>query len=838
MSFEDEYASDIDGETASTEQPDWEQVGDSKGGGSMSEKPSQDDDSILTEIQKEIFSICKIREFTDTLTEAFVLHAPTLDDWCKDPDVIKTLAKNVHSSRDKKLTGEDRFIQITNIKKTQDDIGRLYSDRLQPDVEYQSRQVDEQERKRIAEIRATAARIEYNKARNEGCPDDVCTKRARQAAVDAEKAEREPTTKDMANEKRFKKLQEEKQEAEEQEAFAKTYPSIAQMMGYIEEEEWAVIGREMAEYAKPIVTPDENVLRYKDGIYDEVNPKYNNSIDILTNEMLYNVQFEEEPDTTKLHAKFLQERLKQVSDRNNIARSIKADILMKWDDIQEDTKHVAFNDTLVTIDESGKVVTKPFTPDVMLFHKIPWDFPTKPTPHPKFTKFVIQICREKDGKRNKYKEGLVWQLIAMCIMRNIWGIQLYWQLLGEAGTGKGTLIEIINLILGEKNTESFKLSTFSSKDEGGFNVIGLMADSLFAYDPDTRHMKYFEQSWFSDITGLGVVKAHTKYKTPRDVRIRAVVLLASTKIPYEIGNTLLRRMELIEFCNKVQGEGITGTVDKYHEQMIPEIPGIIHTALRWAERITMYRQSGKQGELKLIGSLSMRGKQEVIGNWQPHNPVNEIMNKYFEPSDDVITFAELRDMVHDILIKMDYKPEEIMTFISTNVLAKHEMVMAARNVSGHGAKRTYSLKMKSQEPQKFPAWLAPHLELLYNNKMDDEDDTAPVDPDTSNPGDETPGDETLEEPDNTTPDYTPSHWPDDKPSPKDVIQKCDEYKLPHGTAKAFVHKIDDHYQDGNRDLIISETVKFWNVQDPDVRYKSDTLKEILNWFTSCSNNKA
>lgn len=842
MSFEEEF-------TGSKIQPEGESVGDVEGGATTppvepntppaEPTNSKHDDKIQTEIHKEIFKICKERKFTDTLTDAFILHAPTLDDWRKDPDIIKTLAKKVSVSKDKTLTGEDRFKQITDIIKTQNDIGQLYQDRVEPDAEYQSRQVDEQEKKRIAEIRSMAAKIEYNKALKEGYPKDICVKRARQAAVDAEKAEREPTAKDIRTERTLKKLQDEKQEEESKADLVKKYPNTMAMLNYIEEGEWGVIGRLTVEYAKPMITPNDNVYWYQNGVYETVSPKYKKSIDILTNHMLYNTQYEEDPDHLTFPSTFLQEQIKKAAHRNDIARDVNSRENQKWSDFEGDDGYIAFADKLVTM-ENKKVVTEKFTPKIKVFYKIPHKFPDKPSPHPKFDSYLRKACSTRDHERDIRKENNVWQIIAAILMRNIWGIQFYVQLLGPPGTTKGTLIEIIKMIVGEDNTKNIKLSMFDRKDEGGFNIFGQMVNKTFCYDGDTRNLRYFDGAFLSDTVGRGAVDIHNKYEEPYSVRLKAPFLFASTELEYRIKDTLLRRMELIEFCRVVQGKGVTGTITNYHKEIKDEIPGIIYTALRWAEKISEYRASGEQGECHFIGSLTHDEKREILNLWQPDNPIDEILHTYFEKSDkdNVLTYKELRDMVEEYL-KVDYSEEDIERYLGKNNLAKHEMVRRNKRVSGSGGKRTYMLKLKTtSDGGKLTNYTAPSDTTPTTPTDNAPSDTAPTTPTDTTPTTPGPDDTTPTTPETPTiSEYTPLNWPDGKPSPKDVIQKCEEYKMPHGVAKTFMHKIDDHYMDNNQDLIVSETMKFWDVQEPQTKHRSSTLREILNWFTSFKNVK-
>ena len=166
------------------------------------------------------------------------------------------------------------------------------------------------------------------------------------------------------------------------------------------------------------------------------------------------------------------------------------------------------------------------------------------------------------------------------VLSNNTNLQQMLYLIGDTRSGKGTIIRVLNRLLGEENVAAKTLTEFASS----FGLEGLVNKRLLLF-PDVRLSSRTDGGTAMErllsIVGEDRLDVARKYKPPLcNVSLRLKVMLTSNSPPalYETSGAFLARLRFLSF-----GESFAGREDRHlTDRLNTELPGILNWAISGA----------------------------------------------------------------------------------------------------------------------------------------------------------------------------------------------------------------------------------------------------------------
>lgn len=198
---------------------------------------------------------------------------------------------------------------------------------------------------------------------------------------------------------------------------------------------------------------------------------------------------------------------------------------------------------------------------------------------PEFDKFLNSILSE-DFTR------LAWEMIGYLMMSGN-PLQKAFMLLGTGANGKGTLIRVIEELLGRANIATQSLDALSNNRFAPVSLHAKIAN--LAGDIDKTYQESTAQ--FKMLTGEDTFPAEYKFKGTFNFRNWAVPVFSANAVPgsADTSEGYLRRWVVIEFSKTIPVEN---RIPGFSDTLVAEIPGIAVRAIQ-ALREVMGRNQGR-----------------------------------------------------------------------------------------------------------------------------------------------------------------------------------------------------------------------------------------------------
>lgn len=169
---------------------------------------------------------------------------------------------------------------------------------------------------------------------------------------------------------------------------------------------------------------------------------------------------------------------------------------------------------------------------------------------------------------------LAWEMLGY-LMYSGNPLQVAFLFHGTGGNGKGTLIRVIEAMLGKENLSNVSLDSLNENRFAALSLYGKIAN--IAGDIDATFQT--STATFKKLTGEDTLSAEIKYGPRFDFTNWAVPLFSANKIPgsADVSEGYLRRWVLLEFSRSIPAsERKLGLSDL----LIAELPGIVAKAVR------------------------------------------------------------------------------------------------------------------------------------------------------------------------------------------------------------------------------------------------------------------
>ena len=209
---------------------------------------------------------------------------------------------------------------------------------------------------------------------------------------------------------------------------------------------------------------------------------------------------------------------------------------------------------------------------------VPW---TPDALCPRFDEFLAGILSEDYVK-------LAWEMIGYLMMSGN-PLQKAFMLLGTGGNGKGTLIRVIETLLGRQNISSQSLDSLSNNRFAPATLFGMIAN--LAGDIDATYQE--STAAFKMLTGDDPFPGERKFGAHFTFTNWAVPVFSANRIPgsADTSHGYLRRWQILEFNTEIAPDQV---IPGFSSLLSAELPGIAARAVT-ALREMMARNHGRGG---------------------------------------------------------------------------------------------------------------------------------------------------------------------------------------------------------------------------------------------------
>ncbi len=287
-----------------------------------------------------------------------------------------------------------------------------------------------------------------------------------------------------------------------------------------------------------------------------------------------------------------------VHKTDSVLRGIRIRSHVARDVVDNDVRIINMKNGLLNL-VTGEL--KPHTPDYLSITQMPYDYDPN-AKAPRFEQFMDEILDDPVMRE------IVIKLMGYCLWRKFPREHIF-IFLGEGRNGKGTLLNVIRLMLGEENCSSVAMHEISEKFMAA-ELFGKMAN--IAGDIGSDEIE--NDSLMKMITGKDFITAQRKHQHPFQFRSFAKPIFAGNKLPPVRDKTFAwyARQIIIPFNKRFVGDDQDPLLD---EKLVKEIIGIFNIA---------------------YGGL----KELMMNKWDFHYPmsIDQIEALYEEKSDSVTSF--------------------------------------------------------------------------------------------------------------------------------------------------------------------------------------------------------
>lgn len=218
---------------------------------------------------------------------------------------------------------------------------------------------------------------------------------------------------------------------------------------------------------------------------------------------------------------------------------------------------------------SGEWILQPHVREHYFTTQIPVNYdPTAKAP--RFTQFLTEIFSGQDDALANAQ--VVLELIGYSLLSTS-KLEAFVILVGNGANGKSVLLEVVEAVIGKKNTAAVQPSKFDSPFQRA-HLQGKLANIV----TEMSEGEVIADAQLKAITSGELTTAEHKHKAPFDYHPFATCWLATNHLPRtrDFSEALFRRAIVLEFPNKFAGENRDPDLK---QKLLSELPGILKLAL-------------------------------------------------------------------------------------------------------------------------------------------------------------------------------------------------------------------------------------------------------------------
>lgn len=252
------------------------------------------------------------------------------------------------------------------------------------------------------------------------------------------------------------------------------------------------------------------------------------------------------------------------------------------------------------------------------------------------------------------KEALDNQCDKLCILQEFAGYCLTKStkyekglfLVGAANTGKSTILDALEAMLGEHNCSSVRMDML-----GDARFVGNLLDKYANIDNEIpQNTSNYEESLKKIVSGQKIT-INTKFVPTFDAKPFCKLIYASNDFPRisDTSDAIFRRMILLDFNNVIEKEKID--VDLKHK-VVKECPGIFNWAYEGLKRLS------KQGKFTYSKAVTQKIKELKLLNSSVYYFLDEnykVTNNFDDYVEYHVLYEEYKDFCYKVGAKGIYK---------------------------------------------------------------------------------------------------------------------------------------------------------------------------------------
>lgn len=278
--------------------------------------------------------------------------------------------------------------------------------------------------------------------------------------------------------------------------------------------------------------------------------------------------------------------------------SLEMPLYVEVDHFDPTCNYLAFQDQIVDLDvliPGGRHITR--TPNPRWFSSVVLDYRYDPRADcPKFLDFLDKVLPDR------VSQDVVQEWFGYCLTRDT-DLRAMLILYGEARTGKSTLSNILEAVVGHENRSAVPLEGFWDRFAAQ-QTIG----KLVNFCGDSKKIDTLAEGVIKRFTGGDTILVDRKYKDPVSCKMTAKIVVATNVFPRvrDISDALWDRFIIVPMNVRIQDNEIDLTLLGSEKQGWPlrrELPGIFNWAIEGLRRLR------RQGRFTLSQQLEQAKTQ-------------------------------------------------------------------------------------------------------------------------------------------------------------------------------------------------------------------------------------
>ena len=249
-----------------------------------------------------------------------------------------------------------------------------------------------------------------------------------------------------------------------------------------------------------------------------------------------------------------------------------------YDDI---SNYLAFQDCLIDLDVLASENTHPvrLRPNPNWFSTVVMGYDYEPDAEcPLFHTFLDKVIPDKPS------QDVLQEMFGYCLTKDT-SFRVLMVLYGNARTGKSTLCNILEALVGTENRSAVPLEAFW-KQFSPQEMVG----KLVNFCGDCNHIDKLAEGFIKRFTGGDTIMADKKYKDPRSLKMTAKIIVATNVFPQVKDPTeaLWDRFIVVPMDVRIQDHEIDRSLlnsEKTSWPLRQELPGIFNWAIEGLKRL-------------------------------------------------------------------------------------------------------------------------------------------------------------------------------------------------------------------------------------------------------------
>lgn len=243
----------------------------------------------------------------------------------------------------------------------------------------------------------------------------------------------------------------------------------------------------------------------------------------------------------------------------------------------------------------------PYSPEIVIFNKLPVAYDPSATQKPLFDKLVSEAFEGSEAGRLAYQE-----FGGYCLYR-AFPIHAFCVFIGTGGNGKSQLILVLKGMLGgSENITAYSMQDFFSPKEG--SIIAAHHNKMANLSSETDDEPIKSTKTGKALTGADAVTARKLYCDPFTFVSHSKALFSANSVPRIEDNTSALIDRMIPILLKKKFRGMAGEILQIGEQIVnsEEMPAVLNWFIEGYRRLMQNKKFSREHSAALDAAMYAR----------------------------------------------------------------------------------------------------------------------------------------------------------------------------------------------------------------------------------------